>query len=839
MAEKTQPSFTGGVLAEALYGRTDFSKYPIGLKEAVNMFIHAEGGVSNRAGTRFVGHTPKINEKARLIPFNFNSEQTYALLFQEGYAFPIRDGGYILVGSSYAITNVVTPSNPCRVEAPGHNFSNNDYVYIYGVGGTSEITDRIFQAVNVVPGVQFELSGIDGSSYTPFTSGGTVQKIVSLELAGGSYLESELSRITYTQDADTLVIAHPDHPLQKITRTSDVDWTAEFVTWGSNQASIPGFLSFSNATPGTTLWSYAVVPVNGTNFEKGQVQYGSRVAAETITPANWINVSWSQAPGARWYEIYRGLQAHQNYITTVDANSFRDTGEFIPQPITPPYNLGNFLNNPGEAPGAVTFFQQRLYLGGSNNQPQTLWGSAVGHFFNTTKHYPTLEDDSLSFSLAASEVNRIRHLVGLDSLICLTSGGEWVIDGGGIGLPVTPKNVLARKRGQEGASFVTPIVIDDDVLFVQDKGGDIRSISYKEESGGYIGDTVSILASHYFKGYQIVDWCYSRDPDSVVWAVRNDGKLLSLVYLKRHEVYGWCEHETDGEVETVCSIGEGNRDAVYMVVKRRVNGIDERFVERMEPRLFDDIQDGFFVDAGATYDNPVPIQSVTQANPIVVTTSVPHGLSDGDNVDIQDVVGMTEINGKRYTVANATASDFELTSVEDQTDIDGTGFSAYESSGQVRDTITTLSGLDYLEGKEVAIVVNGQTHPKKTVSNGSITLDFEGSKVHVGLPFTSRIETLDVEFSDTVRGKRKNIGNVAILFKDTVGCKIGPDTDNLLPLKWRETEDWNEADRFFTGEKDIDILPSWSRGGNFVIQQDNPQPITVLSVSPEITIGDR
>lgn len=70
------------------------------------------------------------------------------------------------------------------------------------------------------------------------------------------------------------------------------------------------------------------------------------------------------------------------------------------------------------------------------------------------------------------------------------------------------------------------------------------------------------------------------------------------------------------------------------------------------------------------------ITGATAANPVVIT-SVAHGLSNGDKVVITDVVGMTELNGKTFIVANKTDDTFELY------DEDGSSYTAYSSAGTI------------------------------------------------------------------------------------------------------------------------------------------------------------
>ena len=95
MTRYTQKSFTGGELSPALYSRNDLAKYAIGLKTLKNGFVRAEGSVSNRAGLEMVCEVKNSENPVRLIPFSFNTEQTYVIELGNKYARFIKNGSQI------------------------------------------------------------------------------------------------------------------------------------------------------------------------------------------------------------------------------------------------------------------------------------------------------------------------------------------------------------------------------------------------------------------------------------------------------------------------------------------------------------------------------------------------------------------------------------------------------------------------------------------------------------------------------------------------------------------------------------------------------------------------
>jgi hypothetical protein len=100
-------------------------------------------------------------------------------------------------------------------------------------------------------------------------------------------------------------------------------------------------------------------------------------------------------------------------------------------------------------------------------------------------------------------------------------------------------------------------------------------------------------------------------------------------------------------------------------------------------KLFHDSKPEF---AGlAITPDSIDISGLSLANPLVVTTTGSHGLTDGELVTIENISGTTELNGNNYYVDVLSASTIALYSDQGlSTSINGTtGFSAYTSSGRV------------------------------------------------------------------------------------------------------------------------------------------------------------
>ena len=135
-------------------------------------------------------------------------------------------------------------------------------------------------------------------------------------------------------------------------------------------------------------------------------------------------------------------------------------------------------------------------------------------------------------------------------------------------------------------------------------GTTVNGFGYNAVSDAYQGTDLGVLVGHLFRHHEIVDWSYAQAPDSVIWAVRDDGVLLSFSYLPEQKVWAWARHTTDGYFESVASIPGDKYTEVWFIVKRKINGVYKRYVERLADRnVSTEPEDQHFIDSGLTYDN--------------------------------------------------------------------------------------------------------------------------------------------------------------------------------------------------------------------------------------------
>lgn len=153
---------------------------------------------------------------------------------------------------------------------------------------------------------------------------------------------------------------------------------------------------------------------------------------------------------------------------------------------------------------------------------------------------------------------------------------------------------------------------------------------------------------------------------------------------------------------------------------------------------------------------------------------------------------------------------------------------------------TISSGLSHLEGKTVSILADGAVHPQRVVTGGTVTLDVEASKIQIGLPYQSDLQTLplaaqiDGAFG---QGRAKNINKVWLRVYRSSGIFAGPSENELTEAKQRTTEPYGSPPALKSDEIEIMVKPSWGDSAQIFIRQSDPLPLTIVSMTMEVAVG--
>ena len=405
-------------------------------------------------------------------------------------------------------------------------------------------------------------------------------------LSGGSayeistpYLEAELFDIKFAQSADVMYIVHPNHETNKLSRTGHTSWSLDEVVFTDGPYLAPNTTAIT-LTPSATSGSGITITASTNAF--------------VSTDVNRL-VSFSNG--------YARITAF-NSATNVTADVEDD---FDNTTATTDWKLGAFSDTTGH-PSCVSFFEQRLVFAGTISEPQTLYFSKAGDYENMTAG--TNADDAMVYTIASNQVNAIRYMKAVRTLVVGTTGGEFTVSADGTDAAVTPTNVTIKRQSSFGAANVDAIPAGNAILFLQKAKRKIRELQYNFDSDGYQAADLTILNDTVTKS-GINEMVFQQEPDSIIWCVRDDGVLAGLTYQRSENVVAWHRHIFGGSFgsgnavcETAATIsGTLTEDELWVIVKRTINGSTKRYIECFSDFDFDetDATDFKFLDSHLSY----------------------------------------------------------------------------------------------------------------------------------------------------------------------------------------------------------------------------------------------
>lgn len=536
----------------------------------------------------------------------------------------------------------------------------------------------------------------------------------------------------------------------------------------------------------------------------------------------------------------------------VDGGVNQNLADKPPRDRNPFSGVGNF-------PSTAVYHKGSLYFANTDRNPDTIWKSRPGLFKNFTVNDGLQDGDSMTFPIRGKRVNEVLHLQDLGTLLAFSSEGVFSIPGDQDGV-IRPAAVNPQQQTQRGSGLLPPLAVGGRAVYLDRLGSIVWDLGYQFDTSRYSGEDLTIFSSHLFEGHTIVDWAYQEHPNSIVWAVRDDGVLLGLTYVREHEIIAWHHHDFDGVVENVAVVPEGGVDRVYLVIRRTVNGRSVRYIERMHEREVEDIVDSVLMDCSLTFDGRNH------------DTTLKMTLSGGSTWGYTETLTLTasaaffaaEMVGNeiQLTGADGKLIRFSIAAFTSPTIVTGKPHKTVPASLQTVATaswaraVKKVSGAWHIEGKAVSVFGDGfvvaspnnAAYVGRSVVNGEVTLDKAYAVIHVGLPVTADLEIPKLESAqgETLVDKRKKIGRATLELEKSLGLWAGaqaPESSSkydaahpdpllgLFEVKARNSEGYEEPIDLATKSVSVRIQRGWNLHGRVFLRQVDPVPATILSIA--------
>lgn len=582
-----QTAFTGGEISPRVQGRTDMDRYAQGLKRCYNAHPVIHGGVKRRGGTLYSGPAiSNTNNASRLIPFVEGVSRAWMLEFGN-LTVKVWDAD----GELSAIT-IASPYSPSQVQEL--DWAQSDAtMWLFHPDVIPHRLQRLATDVWVLSPAPFtqlpfaELGVVQSTTLT--LSAATVGTGRTVTASAASFLAADVGRAIISGAGIAVITSYAS------TTSVTVEITRAFAS-----TSVPAGWSLEGS-PQTTATPSAKDPVGA------QTALTLGVAGLRSTDVGAV------------VRINGGLMRILSLASATVANVviLRELSATVAAPA-----LAWSLECPVWSasfgyPRTGTIYQQRLIAAGTYKQPRTVWGSRSGEPLDFERW--TNDDDSFAFTIDSDESTAIRYINAAQELAVFTESAEYSMRGG-VEKPITPTNVRVKPESNHGCAAVRPVQINRETLFVQRAGRKVRAFGYRYDFDGFSAPDISAIAEHITAG-GVTSMTYAQEAEQMLWASRGDGALLSCTIDRDQQpsVLAWARHETDGFVEHVASIPNGDREQVWLMVRRTINGAAVRYVERIDDSMTFTL-DGTDYTYGATVDCAVLFQGVGAAT----SFSVPH-----------------------------------------------------------------------------------------------------------------------------------------------------------------------------------------------------------------------
>jgi len=836
--QRTNPlvNFAGGMLSKKLFGRVDLATYPLGKSISRNFIGEIQGPDTYRAGSRYVLPT-RLNDVTTLVPFVFNDAEAYALAFSDGKFRVFTDGG-VITEDPKTITGIVIGTG--IITSATHGYSTGDQILIYDVVGTTEINEKYFLVVKINANT-YTLKDLDGvainmSGYTSYVSGGKTERVYEVT---SPYAEADLADIRYAQKADLMYLVTRDAEIRKLRRYGETDWRIETFT----RTEDPFTITITGATQANPCQVTAV----GHGLATGDVIEIYGVVGMTQLNGNTYSVVKT---GANTITL-------KDPSTLVDINSTGYTA----------YSSGGYLFKQGNMPGAVAFYGGRVFYGGTDDDPETFYGSmapaddGTPQFDNFT--VGSDPEDSIVFPIASQNntADRIYWFAGTNKFLAIgTYGAVYKAHGATESAPISGSEISVQPVDFYGVQNMMPARVGTSLFYVQRGGNILNRFAYSLLEDSYSSEDLNVLSDELtFPG--ITQLAIQQGRVNILWAVRSDGVLLGISTKEQEKIAAWHTHYLGGSDVKVLSIcGEpsnDNTDDLWLVVERTIDGVTRRYIEYFSPdEVLPEYEDFYTGDEDADTDAFEKRQYELSKQLIRVDSSLTLDTSQtvtlkpdaATGTDITFTAGgavfaATDV-GRRIIKKYLTGYESgvaEITAYVSPTKVTCDILENFDSASLIPVsgwflTVTEISGLDHLEGEEVAIVTDGAVHPSQTVADGAITLDVSSTVVHVGFEYRGWIRTMPLEsrsISGSSMSMTSTVNKIGVLFRNSLGVRIGTDPYHLEQIITRTTNDrTGQPPPLFTGMIEVNISDGYALQKFIDVIQDEPLPCTVQAIIP-------
>ena len=579
-------NFQFGEVSPSLTSRTDTQVYTNAAEQVRNFFIRSEGGLKKRTGTKRwanfgsnPAHSTDLRQSVRIEPFVFSDDEKYIIAFSneriEIFQISPTTGDVssiqTITGQSWLVNTTAAPYLEEITFA-----QQGDVMFIAHQTFMIRLLTRTSLTTFAISTFAFAQSRDGNEIYQPYFTFQDLGVTISSSATTGT-------GATLTSSADYFTSDHVGIDL----------------LIGETRCRITAFTNATTVTATINGTLRRQLPTDSLETIENSSIIKVTEALHGLATGASITVERAGSLGGITNNHINGSHT----ITVLDENTYEfDCGNtasstaigggsprIITGAATSEWQEQSYSALRGY-PAAVTFHQNRLWFGGTLAQPDGIWGSKSGQFFNFDIGDGD-DNDALDITANVGEIFTIRHLVSNRDLQVFTTGAELYVKAP-IEKPVTPANAQIRRQTPYGSSFVKPTVFDGATLFIQKTGSALREFLFTDSESAYTSVAVSGLAPHLILDpvqMTSIKGALNRS-ESYAFLLNNDGTIAVFYSIRGDQKAGWALWNTRGTWHSICAVNE----RLFVVAARDDgSGTTKYFLEEFQDDMPMDFCDSF------------------------------------------------------------------------------------------------------------------------------------------------------------------------------------------------------------------------------------------------------
>ena len=299
-----------------------------------------------------------------------------------------------------------------------------------------------------------------------------------------------------------------------------------------------------------------------------------------------------------------------------------------------PANTSTLWSTIGGYPTSVALFQNRLWFGGFENNPQTVIASKFGDYETFDKQSPIQFDDYLNLRCNQLKTQITNIIGGQKVLYAFSEDGLSLVDSGTGGMIATNQSIEFNLRNRMPSGGSTPAFKDDVMLYASSDGTKLYAVDYDLITERFQVDDLAKYAKD-ITFDKITELHYVNDESKMIYGLLESGNMFALNY-KKGVYQGFFPFKIqDGYVYDIVQIKVGRNYKLLLVTNRSNRWYIEEmpdkgnYIDTIAPFMtkedkkwatYDNINNNIALDCWQKYEDTIELTATLDYENLTLTT---------------------------------------------------------------------------------------------------------------------------------------------------------------------------------------------------------------------------